>query len=65
MAEIDKVILCDNKTKNAGIAIVTARPFDEVNVQMNESKRLGYFFIIPKQQKDGQLVTNYTAIYYF
>ena len=65
MAEIDKVILCDNKTKNAGIAIVTARLFDEVNVQMNELKQLGYFFTIPKQQKGGRLVKNYAAIYYF
>ena len=48
MTGIDEVILCDNKTKNAGIAAVTARFFDEVNVQMNESKQLGYFFTMPK-----------------
>ena len=47
MTGIDEVILCDNKTKNVGIAVVTARLFDEVNVQMNESKQLGYFFTIP------------------
>ncbi len=48
MIGIDVIILCDNKAKNAGIAIVTARLFNEVSVQENESKRLGYFFTIPK-----------------
>ena len=47
MTGIDEVILCDNKAKNAGIAVVTARLFNEVNVQKNESKQLGYFFTIP------------------
>ena len=48
MTGIDEVILCDNKAKNAGIAVVTARLFNEVNVQKNESKQLDYFFTIPK-----------------
>jgi len=48
MIGIDEIILCDNKTKNACIAVVTARLFDKVNVQMNESKQLGCFFKIPK-----------------
>ena len=48
MTGIDEVILCDNKAKNAGIAIDTVRLFNEVSVQKNESKRLGYFFTIPK-----------------
>ncbi len=52
MTGIDEVILCDNKAKNAGIAVVTARLFNEVNVQKNESKQLGYFFTIPKPQFD-------------
>ncbi len=47
MIGIDEVILCDNKTKNVGIAIVTARLFNEVSVQKNESKWLGYFFTNP------------------
>ncbi len=47
MTGIDEVILYDNKAKNAGIATVTARLFNEVSVQKNESKRLGYFFTIP------------------
>ena len=48
MTGIDEIILYDNKAKNTGIAIVTARLFNEVSVQENESKRLGYFFTIPK-----------------
>ena len=48
MTGIDEVILCDNKAKNAGIAIDTARFFNEVSVQKNESKRAGYFITIPK-----------------
>ena len=47
MTGIDEVILCDNKEKNAGIAIDTVRLFNKVSVQENESKRAGYFFIIP------------------
>ena len=47
MTGIDEIILCDNKAKNVGIAIATARLFNEVSVQKNESKRLGYFFTIP------------------
>ncbi|NOY96079.1 MAG: hypothetical protein GXO81_06820 [Chlorobi bacterium] len=48
MTGIDVIILCDNKAKNAGIAIVTTvRLFNEVSVQENESKRLGYFLTIP------------------
>ncbi len=48
MTGIDEIILCDNKAKNAGIAIDTVRLFNEVSVQKNESKQLGYFFSIPK-----------------
>jgi len=47
MTGIDEIILCDNEAKNAGIAIATARLFNEVSVQKNESKQLGYFFTIP------------------
>jgi len=47
MTGIDEIILCDNKAKNVGIAIATARLFNEVSVQKNESKRLSYFFTIP------------------
>ncbi len=47
MTEIDEVILCDNKTKNVAIAIATVRLFNEVSVQKNELKRLGYFVTIP------------------
>ena len=47
MTGIDEVILCDNKAKNAGIAIDTVRLFNEVSVQKNELKRLGYFLTIP------------------
>ncbi|MCF6334082.1 MAG: hypothetical protein L3J11_12435, partial [Draconibacterium sp.] len=47
MTGIDEVILCDNKAKNVAIAIVTARLFNEVSVQKNELKRLGYFITIP------------------
>ena len=43
MTGIDEVIMCDNKTKNAGVAKATAKLFNKVNVQKNESKRLGYF----------------------
>ena len=43
MTGIDEVILCDNKAKNAGIAIDMVRLFNEVSVQKNESKRAGYF----------------------
>jgi len=48
MTGIDEVILCDNKAKNAGIAIDTVRLFNEVSVQKNESKRAGYFITISK-----------------
>ena len=50
MTGIDEVILCDNKAKNVAIAIAiaTARLFNEVSVQKNELKRLGYFITIPK-----------------
>ena len=48
MTGIDEVILCYNKAKNVGIAIATVRLFNEVSVQKNESKRLGYFFTNPK-----------------
>ncbi len=47
MTGIDKVILYDNKAKITGIAIATARIFNEVSMQKNESKRSGYFFTIP------------------
>ena len=47
MTGIDEFILCDNKAKNAGIAINTVRLFNEVSVQKNELKRLGYLFTIP------------------
>ena len=46
MTGIDEVIMCDNKAKNAGIATQTVRLFNEVSVQKNESKRLGYLFTI-------------------
>jgi len=46
MTGIDEIILCDNEAKNAGIAIATARLFNEVSVQKN-AKQLGYFFTIP------------------
>ncbi|MCF6332388.1 MAG: hypothetical protein L3J11_03810 [Draconibacterium sp.] len=49
MAGIDEVILCDNKAKNVAIAIATARLFNEVSVQKNKLKRLGYFIAIPKR----------------
>jgi hypothetical protein len=52
MTGIDEVILCHNKAKNAGIAIDTARLFNEVSVQKNESKRVGYFITIPKRKLD-------------
>jgi hypothetical protein len=48
MTGSDEIILCDNKAKNAGIAIDTVRLFNEVSVQKNESKRAGYFITIPK-----------------
>jgi len=47
MTGIDEVVLCDNKAKNTGISIDTVRLFNEVSVQKNKSKRLGYFFTIP------------------
>ena len=47
MTGIDEVILYNNKAKNAGIAIATARLFNEVSVQKNESKWLGYFITSP------------------
>ena len=47
MTGIDEVILCDNKAENVGIAIDTARLFNEVSVQKNESKRASYFITIP------------------
>ncbi len=47
MTGIDEVILYDNKTKNAGIAIDTVRLFNEVSVQKNKSKQLGYLFTNP------------------
>ncbi len=48
MTGIDEVILCDNKAKNAVIAIAIARLFNAVSVQKNELKWLGYFITIPK-----------------
>jgi hypothetical protein len=53
MTEIDEVILCDYKAKNAGIAIDTVRLFNAVSVQKNESKRAGYFITIPKLSSRG------------
>ena len=47
MTGIDEVVLCGNKAKNAGIAAVTARLFNEVNAQKNKSKQLDYFFTMP------------------
>ncbi len=47
MTGIDEVILCDNEAKNVAIAIATARLFNEVSVQKNELKRLGYFITNP------------------
>jgi hypothetical protein len=47
MTGSDEIILCDNKAKNAGIAIDTVRLFNEVSVQKNESKWAGYFITIP------------------
>ncbi len=38
------VILCDNKPKN--VAIATARLFNEVSVQKNELKRLGFMMCV-------------------
>ena len=54
MTGIDEVILCDNKAENVGIAIDTARLFNEVSVQKNESKRVSYFIAIPM----GTKITN-------
>ena len=42
-----KLFCAETRQKNAGIAAVTARLFNEVNAQKNESKRLGYFFTMP------------------
>ncbi len=53
MTGIDEAILCDNKAKNVVIAITTARLFNEVSVQKNELKRLGYFIAIPKAISAG------------
>ena len=51
MTGIDEVILCGNKTKNAGIVIDTVRLFNVVSVQKNKSKQLGYLFTIPKPKQ--------------
>ena len=48
MTGIDEVILCGNKAKNVGIAIATARLFNEISIQKNKSKLLGYSFTTPK-----------------
>ncbi len=56
MTGIDEVILCDNKAKNVVIAIATARLFNEVSVQKNELKRLGYFITIPKVTKMNKML---------
>ena len=48
MTGSDEIILCDNKAKNAGLAIDTARLFNEFSVQKNESEQAGYFITIPK-----------------
>ncbi|MCF6333303.1 MAG: hypothetical protein L3J11_08460 [Draconibacterium sp.] len=47
MDKAGDVISCDNKAKNAVVAIATAGLFNEVSVQKNELKRLGYFITIP------------------
>lgn len=51
MTGIDEVILYDNKAKNVGIpdsiGVVTARLFNEVSMQKNESKTVRLFLYKP------------------
>ena len=43
-----EVILCNNKAKNADIAIAMARLFNAVSVQKNKSEWSSYFVTMPK-----------------
>ncbi len=43
-----EVILYDNEAKNTGIAIATARLFNEVSVQKNKPEWSSYFVTMPK-----------------
>jgi len=45
---IGDVILCSDKAKNTVIAIVKTRLFNEVSVQKNKTKCIGYFVTSPK-----------------
>jgi hypothetical protein len=47
LTKVGEVILCNNKAKNADIALAKARLFNEVSVQKNESERASYSIIIP------------------
>jgi hypothetical protein len=42
------IILCSIETKNVAIALAKVRLFNEVNVQKNKSKFIGYFITSPK-----------------
>jgi len=48
LTKAGEVILCNNKAKNADIALATARLFNEVSAQNNESERASYSITIPK-----------------
>ncbi len=43
------IILCNNKAKNAGIAVAMTRFFNAVSVQKNKPEWSSYFVTMPKQ----------------
>jgi len=47
VTRIDDAILCIDEAKNAAVALAKARLFNDVNVQKNKSKWIGYFVPIP------------------
>ena len=60
------VILCDNKAKNAGIAIAMTRLFNAISVQKNKTEWSSYFVTMPKFGEEkweeiGETIEKYIA----
>lgn len=58
------VILCDNKAKNAGIAIAMTMLFNAVSVQKNKPEWSSYFVTMPNTSKHlSDLVLSLKVVY--
>jgi len=69
LVRIDKVVLCNNEAKNTGIAKATARLFNKVSVQKNESKWSSYLLTTPKDcfsescKRKNRIIENQKSLY--